>query len=235
MPRCCACGSIMAWHSSMTSARDTGSRDIDSCPDSTFARSRISLISFSRCHPARRIWAMLSFWAGVAGGESDSISWANPRMALSGLRNSWLMLERNSDLARFAFSATDRALSSSTFFSCSTWSSRLPSVMSRAAANTPLEILLLCFDLLARGVAGAYQQIADDCGLSVAKRRDRHDCRKAAAVLADVGQFVDVLDPARSLEYQCLKARRNRGSEFDAQRLGARDHFLWIGDVGRRD
>ncbi len=63
---------------------------------------------------------MLSFWAGVGGGESDSISWAKPRMALSGLRSSWLMLERKSDLARLAFSATDLALSSSTFFSCST-------------------------------------------------------------------------------------------------------------------
>ena len=56
MPRCCACGSIMAWHSRMTSASDTGSGDSDSFPDSIIARSRISLISFSRCHPAWRIW-----------------------------------------------------------------------------------------------------------------------------------------------------------------------------------
>ena len=52
--------------------------------------------------------------------SADSINWAKPRIALSGLRSSWLMLERKSDLARLAFSATDLALSSSTFFSCST-------------------------------------------------------------------------------------------------------------------
>ena len=86
-----------------------------------------------------------------------------------------------------------------------------------------------------RGVVGADQQIADDPVLCVAQRRDRHDRRKAAAILADVGQLVDVLDPARGLENQRLKARRNRGSEFDAQRFGARDHFLRIGNVGRRD
>ena len=64
MPRCCACGSIIAWHSDMTSASDTGSSDSDSFPDSITARSRISLISSSRCQPAWRIWSMLSFWDG---------------------------------------------------------------------------------------------------------------------------------------------------------------------------
>ena len=52
------------------------------------------------------------------------------------------------------------------------------------------------FGLLARGVVGADQQIADDGVLRVAQRRDRHDRRKTAAVLADVGQLVDVFDPA---------------------------------------
>ena len=58
---------------------------------------------------------------------------------------------------------------------------------------------------------------------------------KAAAVLADVSQFVDVLDSARGLEDQGLKARSDGGSELDAQRFGARDHFLRIGNVGRSD
>ena len=102
-------------------------------------------------------------------------------------------------------------------------------------AQALIELLLLCFDLLARGIVGADQQIADDAVLIVAQRRDRHDRRKAAAVLADVGQFVDVLDPARGLEDQCLEARRNRGAELEAQRFGARDHFLRIGNVGRGD
>ena len=91
------------------------------------------------------------------------------------------------------------------------------------------------FRLLARGIVGADQQIADDGVLRVAQRRDRYDRREAAAVLADVGQLVDVFDPARGLEDQRFEARRDRGSEFDAQRLGARDHFLRIGNIGRRD
>src|ERR1017187_10214079 len=45
----------------------------------------------------------------------------------------------------------------------------------------------------------------------VAQCRDGHDGRKAAAVLADVGQFIDVLDPARGLEDQGLEAWRNGG------------------------
>ena len=91
------------------------------------------------------------------------------------------------------------------------------------------------FRLLARGVVGADQQIADDGVLRVAQRRDGHHGREPAAVLADVGQLVDILDPARGLEHQRLEAGRDRRAEFDAERLGARDHFLRIGDVGRRD
>src|ERR1017187_10209203 len=102
----------------MTSASDTCSMDKDTCPDSITARSRISLISFSRCHPAWRIWEIRAAWEAVGNGTADSISCAKPRIALSGLRSSWLMLERKSDLARFAFSATDFELSSSTFVLC---------------------------------------------------------------------------------------------------------------------
>ena len=80
----------------------------------------------------------------------------------------------------------------------------------------------LGFHLLARGVVGADQQVADDALLGVAQRRDRHDRREAAAVLADVGQLVDVLDPARGLEDQRLEAGRDRRRQFQAQRLGAR-------------
>ena len=102
-------------------------------------------------------------------------------------------------------------------------------------AQALIELLLLGFHLLARGIVGADQQIADDSALIVAQRRDRHDRRKAAAILADVGQLVDVFDAARGLEDQRLEARRNRGCQLDAQRLGARDHFLRIGNVGGRD
>ena len=58
---------------------------------------------------------------------------------------------------------------------------------------------------------------------------------KAAAVLADVGQLVDVFDAARRLEHQRLEAGRDRRAELEAERLGARDQFLRVGNVGRRD
>ena len=141
MSRCCACGSTMAWHSSNTSPTDTDSVDNDTFPDSITARSRISFISLRRCHPACKIWAMLSLWEGVSGVAPDSINCAKPRIAFRGLRNSWLMLERKSDFARLAFSAVDFAVSSSTFFSCSTCSICFRSVTSRAAANTPCSVL----------------------------------------------------------------------------------------------
>ena len=50
---------------------------------------------------------------------------------------------------------------------------------------------------------------------------------------ADFGQFVNILDPARSFENQGFEPRRNRGAQFQAQRFGARDHFLRIVKVGR--
>ena len=50
---------------------------------------------------------MFSFPTGVGAGESDAINWAKPRIALSGVRSSWLMLDRKSDFARLAFSAAD--------------------------------------------------------------------------------------------------------------------------------
>ena len=106
-------------------------------------------------------------------------------------------------------------------------------VEDRALQGPRLEQRL--FRLLARGVVGANQQIADDGVLRVAQRRDRHHRREPAPILADVGQLVDVLDPARGLEHQGLEARRDRGCEFDAQRFGARDQLLRIGNVGRRD
>ncbi len=63
---------------------------------------------------------MLAFCDAEAGGDSESINCANPRIAFNGDRNSWLMLERKSDFARLAFSATKVALSNSAFLSNST-------------------------------------------------------------------------------------------------------------------
>ena len=105
MPCFCACDSIMVWHSRMTSISGTGFRDRVSLPDSILARSRISLINSSKYHPPWRIWLRCAIWKGVGRGAPVSINCANPRMALSGVRNSWLMLERKTDFARLAFSA----------------------------------------------------------------------------------------------------------------------------------
>ena len=41
--------------------------------------------------------------------------------------------------------------------------------------------------------------------------------------------------PREALNTSASKPGRDRRPELDAQRLGARDHFLRIGDVGRRD
>ena len=71
--------------------------------------------------------------------------------------------------------------------------------------------------------------------MRVAQRRDRDHCRETAAVLADVGQLVDVLDATRGLEHQGLKTRSDRRAEFYAEFLGAGNDLLRIGYVGRSD
>ena len=135
---------------------------------------------------------MLRFCDGVGGGEPDSMSWAKPRIALSGVRSSWLMLERKSGLRAIGLLRGGHGL------------------------------VQFRFDALAHGIVGADQQVADDVAVVVAQRRDRHDRRKAAAVLADVGQLVDVLDPARGLERQRLEARRDGGGELERSAPAAR-------------
>ena len=91
------------------------------------------------------------------------------------------------------------------------------------------------FCLFARGVVGTDQQITDDCVFIIAKSGNRNDRRKSAAILANISQFVDVLDPTRSFKDQGFKTRRDRGSEFQAQRCCASDQLLRIGDIRRRD
>lgn len=63
-----------------------------------------------------------------------------------------------------------------------------------------LDALAFQLDLFASGVIRTDQQVADDSALIVTQRRDRHDGRKAAAILTDIGQFVNVFDAERSLE-----------------------------------
>src|SRR5712671_4380371 len=83
---------------------------------------------------------------------------------------------------------------------------KVGAVEDRALQGPSLEQRL--FRLLARGVVGANEQIADDDVLCVAQRRDGHHGPEPGPILADVGQLVDVLYPTRGLEDQGLEARR---------------------------
>ncbi len=49
---------------------------------------------------------------------------------------------------------------------------------------------------------------------------------KPAAILSDLGQLVDVFDPARRLEHQGFEPRRDRNAELEAQRRGALEQLL---------
>ena len=102
-------------------------------------------------------------------------------------------------------------------------------------AQALTKLLLFRLDLLAGRVVGADQQITDNGAVLVAQGRHRHHRRKAAAVLPDIGQFVDVLNAARGLEHQGLEARRDRGAEFGAECSGAGDQLLRVGNIGRGD
>ncbi len=63
-------------------------------------------------------------------------------------------------------------------------------------AQALIEFLALFFDLFARRVVRADEQIADDVALRIAQRCDRHDSGEACAVFADVCQFIDVFNSA---------------------------------------
>ncbi len=100
----------------MTSETPTGSGDKLTWPASTRAMSSTSLMSPSRCFPPLTICVTHSASRGLSSRISSSCP--NPRIALSGVRSSWLMRERNSLLARFAASASFFACSSPTATSC---------------------------------------------------------------------------------------------------------------------
>ena len=102
-------------------------------------------------------------------------------------------------------------------------------------AQALIELLLLGFDLFARCVVGANQQVADDAAGVVAQSGDGYHSGKAAPVFADIGQLVDILDATRSFENERLEAGCDRCCEFETQRLGAGDYFAGIGNVGGGD
>ena len=105
-------------------------------------------------------------------------------------------------------------------------------VEDRTLQRTGLKQSFLGF--LTRGVVGADQQIANDGICRVAQSRHRDHRWKTRAVLADIGQLIDVFDPARGFEHQGFKPGCNVGAQFIAQGLGARDQLLGIRDIRRR-
>ena len=100
---------------------------IDTVPDSIFDRSRMSLMRLSRSEPAELIVRAnstcfsLRLPCGLSTSSLDRIS-----SELSGVRSSWLMLARNSDLyfevsaSCSAFSSTARRAISISIFLAST-------------------------------------------------------------------------------------------------------------------
>ena len=71
-------------------------------------------------------------------------------------------------------------------------------------AEALIELGALVLDLLARRVVGADEEVADDGLLRIAQRGHRDDGGETTAVLADLGELVDVFDPARGLEGECF-------------------------------
>ncbi len=130
----CATSACAAATSSVRSSV-RGSRS--TWPDSMRARSSVSLIMCSRCQPAWRICAVQSSWCGASGClRSSSSSCVKPSSALSGVRSSWLMRDRNSLLARLAASAPSRARCASSSARCSVMSS-ITQTMRRGSLSLP--------------------------------------------------------------------------------------------------
>ena len=77
-------------------------------PASIFDISSTSLIRVNKCSPLRLIIPRLSRCSALNKGSLLIIS-VNPRMALSGVRSSWLIFARNSLLAWLARSAVSFA------------------------------------------------------------------------------------------------------------------------------
>src|SRR5438034_1247696 len=92
-----------AWTTSTISCTEYSPPPSSSRPASIFDRSSTSLMSRSRWRPF--VWISVSGSrrpAGTSPYRSSRMSSVKPRIALSGVRSSWLIFARNSDLARLA-------------------------------------------------------------------------------------------------------------------------------------
>ena len=101
-------GSTSAAPEEITSRSDCGPKSSAKVPLSILEISRMSEMMLSRCLPARLIRAAYSptFAAAEAPAAGETIKSEKPMIALSGVRSSWLILARNSDLARLAIACS---------------------------------------------------------------------------------------------------------------------------------
>src|SRR5690554_4080289 len=110
-----------------------GTRSRISLPASIFEKSRMSLMMVSRISDdLRMVFRWSRCWRGRRLFSSNSVK---PIMPFSGVRISWDMLARNSDLIRLASSASLRAKSSSMFWI---------SMVSRVSRRSPVAWSMFC-------------------------------------------------------------------------------------------
>ena len=106
---CSACCCNKSLHSCMICLISIGSKIKFCCPDSICAKSNISLTSSSKCQPPCSICATLRCCSSEIAGWLICNNCANPNIAFNGVRNSWLMRDKNSDFAELAVSADNFA------------------------------------------------------------------------------------------------------------------------------
>jgi len=106
MPRCCARRSDHGLHSSSTSDSDKGSSDSDNLPDSITASVEDFVDQVQQYQPAFDDLVQPDNLGGRWRRCTRLQQLGEAEDALSGVRSSWLMLDRKFDFARLAFSAT---------------------------------------------------------------------------------------------------------------------------------
>ncbi|MCY1453851.1 hypothetical protein D9M71_708720 [compost metagenome] len=115
-PRCWALGRNTWTELAISSGSLNGMFSSSSEPRSMREKSRMSLITLSRCSVdsvARAVYSLCSLFCSVV-----SSSCSMPSTPFIGVRSSWLIIARKSDLARLAFSASSRAPTSWAMLRC---------------------------------------------------------------------------------------------------------------------
>ncbi len=127
-----AANSLATWRARLAGA--TGSLCRSIWPASILARSSTSDSRVCRLAPEVRITSTISFCADSSGVRPSTL--AMPIMPFSGVRSSWLILARNSLLARSASSAAFSA----SFSAVSAWCCTLTSTAAARVAGRPWKV-----------------------------------------------------------------------------------------------